>query len=616
MKSAPRPSSLRLLLARVRPHRKMLILGGVLGFVGSMAGLAQPYLAKLAVDAFQNKESLTGPLLTLTALVLGGAVVGALSAYVLERTAESVVLAARTGLVGRILRLRIADTDRLKPGDLLSRVTADTTLLRSVCTNGLTEAFTATVTLIGAVIMMVIMDAVLLLVTLGVLVVIGAATALVLPKIKRATEEAQTAVGEMSSVLERAVGALRTVKASGAETREIATVEGAARLAWSRGLKVAGWESIAGTATWLSIQLAFLAVLGVGGARVANGSMEVSSLVAFLLYLFYLTGPLAQIIGGATMLQTGLAAIDRIREIEDLPVEPASADSFGEVPGPQRRTAAGGTPSASDGTVPAGTAPSTPDTPASVGFDRVSFQYGDDRSPAHTDVSFTAHSGGMTALVGPSGAGKSTVFALLERFYEVNDGVIAVDGRDVRDWPLDELRATIGYVEQDAPILAGTLRDNLVFAAQDATEEQIREVVARTRLTDLMDRLPEGLDTAVGHRGVLLSGGERQRVAIARALLRNPRLLLLDEATSQLDAVNELALRDVIDEVAGSTTVLVIAHRLSTVTSADRIVVFDAGRVRAEGTHEELLGSDELYRELAATQFLIGDDDLTPVPSS
>ncbi|SFI43267.1 ATP-binding cassette, subfamily B [Streptosporangium canum] len=572
----PETASWRLLVAYVRPHRRALLLGGVLSLVGSLAGLAMPLLAKVVIDAFGEQRSLVGPVLGLTAAVLLGAAVGALGRYVLERMGEGVVFSARRSLVDRMLRLRVSEVDRLKPGDLLSRVTSDTTLLRAVFTDGVVETVSAVFMLVGAVVMMAIMDGPLLLITLAVLILVGSLVSLVMPRIRRASTQAQVAVGEMGAVLDRVLQAFRTVKASGAEDREIATVGAAAREARDRGVAVAWWTSIAGISAWVSAQLAFVAVLGVGGARVASGALEVSSLIAFLLYLFYLVAPIGQMVQGVTQMQNGLAAAERIREIEELPAEEA-AGAAGAV-----------------GTAPAG-----------VSFEGVAFRYGDDRPVVHHDVSFTVPAGGMTALVGPSGAGKSTVFALLERFYEQQSGTISVDGRDIGQWPLGELRASFGYVEQDAPVLDGSLRENLVFAAPGVGEADIRRVLALTRLEDLVARLPEGLETKVGHRGIMLSGGERQRVAIARALLRRPRLLLLDEATSQLDAVNELRLREVIAEVARETTVLVIAHRLSTVTTADRIVVMEAGRVRAVGTHRELLDDDDLYRELAATQFLL-----------
>ncbi|WP_328818386.1 ABC transporter ATP-binding protein [Nonomuraea cypriaca] len=564
------------LLAYIRPHRKMLVLGGLLGLIGSAAGLAMPLLAKYVVDAFGQNGSMATPLLWLTVAVLVGAVVSATGSYLMERTGEGIVLGARRKLVDRLLRLRVADVDRLKPGDLLSRVTGDTTLLRAVLTNGVVESVSAAFMLVGAIVMMAIMDGVLLLVTLLVLVLIGGLVSLIMPKIQRAQTHAQEAVGEMGAVLDRALQAYRTVKASGAEEREIAEVAEAAGRARDRGVQVAAWTSLAGTATFMAVQIAFLCVLAVGGARVASGTLEVSSLIAFLLYLFYLVPPIGQLVQGGVQLQQGLAAMKRINEIESLPAEPATP--VGAVAGVE---------------------------PVGVTFEDVVFRYGDDRPIVHAGVSFEVPPGGLTALVGPSGAGKSTVFGLLERFYDHQGGTITIGGRDIRDWPLGELRAALGYVEQDAPVLAGTLRENLLFAAQDATEDELRRAIVRTRLDDLVERLPEGLETAVGHRGVLLSGGERQRVAIARALLRRPRLLLLDEATSQLDAVNELRLREVIAEVAEETTVLVIAHRLSTVTNADRIVVMEAGGVRAVGTHGSLVGDDDLYRELAATQFLV-----------
>jgi ABC-type multidrug transport system fused ATPase/permease subunit len=573
-------SAWRLLLEHVNPYRWTILCGGLLGFLGGLASLAQPMVAKLAVDTLGQRRSLAGPVVLLAGVTIGGALLNMAGIYVLGRTAESVVLTARERLISRLLRLRVSALDRLKPGELLSRVTSDTTLLRSVSTYGLVHTVNAAFLLAGSIVLMVRLDPVLLLVTVAVLAVNAVAVLVVVPRIRRATERSQAAVGRMGAVLERALGGFRTIKAHGAEEGEIATVSRAARQAWRRGVEVTGWTALMEASAGLAVQVSFLAVLGIGGARVASGVLPVSSLVAFLLYLFLLTDPVTSLVNGATQLQAGLAAVVRLQELERLPVEPAAI----------RRS----------------TRPVWSPGPASVAFTDVWFRY---RYPpdgpwAHRGLTFQLPCGGTTAIVGPSGSGKSTIFALLERYYKPQSGSIAMDGRDIRAWPLPELRAAIGYVEQDAPILAGTLRDNLRLASSEATDEDFHAALTLTRLQDLLDRLPHGLDTPIGHRGTTLSGGERQRIAIARAVLRRPRVLLLDEATSQLDAVNELAMRALIEAVAPTTTVLVIAHRLSTVTTADRILVIDGGRVRAVGSHAELAGSDELYRRLATAQLL------------
>ncbi|WP_174856013.1 ABC transporter ATP-binding protein [Streptomyces hyaluromycini] len=576
----PKEPVFRLLLSYVRPHRWALLAGAALSLVTGATGLLLPLVARGLIDDLSHDRSITVKLLAMAGLVVGNAAVGALGSYVLRRTAESVVLGARRTLSSYLLRLRISAVDRTEPGDLMARITSDTTLLREVTTDSLVALGTGGLTLVATVVMMGVVDPVLLAVTLVVIALAGTVLGTIVPRINRASRRAQDAVGVMGASLERVLGALRTVKASGAEHREELALHEAAEESWRQSVRAAKWSAAAGNTAGLAMQLAFITVLAVGGARVATGAIGVGTLVAFLLYVFYLMQPIQQVVGAITQYQTGAGALARIQEALRLPAEPASLPAE----------------------LPSGGA-----EPASVAFTDVRFRYADDLPYVHHGVSFDVPARGMTAFVGPSGAGKTTVFSLIERFYDPESGTIAVDGRPVADWELPLLRSAIGYVEQDAPVLSGSLKDNLLLGNPEADEDAVARVVKTTRLDTLVAKLPQGLETLVGHRGTKLSGGERQRVAIARALLRRPRLLLLDEATSQLDAVNEAALRDTVADVARSTTVLVVAHRLSTVTMADRIVVMDAGLVRAVGTHRELVAADPLYAELAATQFLAAE---------
>jgi ABC-type multidrug transport system fused ATPase/permease subunit len=571
------PPARRLLLEYVRPHRWALLGGAVLSLLTGATGLMLPLVARDLIGDLADDRAITGAVLLMSALVVANAVLGAVGSYVLRRTAESVVLGARRSLSSYLLRLRVPAVDRSEPGDLMARITSDTTLLREVTTDSLVGVGTGGLTLVATVVLMGFVDPVLLAVTLAVIAGAGTVLGVIVPRISRASRQAQDAVGVMGASLERVLGALRTVKASGAEPREERVLHEAAQESWRQSVRAAKWSAAAGNTAGLSMQIAFITVLAVGGARVATGAIDIGTLVAFLLFVFYLMAPVSQLVGAVTRYQTGSAALSRIQEALRLPAEPAARPA----PLPEPGTA-----------------------PAALAFRDVRFRYADDLPFVHHGVTFTVPAQGMTAFVGPSGAGKTTVFSLIERFYEPHSGTITLDGRDLADWELPRLRASIGYVEQDAPVLSGSLRDNLLLGNPEADDATLARVLKTTRLDGLVDRLPDGLDTLVGHRGTKLSGGERQRVAIARALLRRPRLLLLDEATSQLDAVNEAALRDTVADVARTTTVLVVAHRLSTVTAADRIVVMDAGRVRAVGTHRELVTGDPLYAELAATQFL------------
>ncbi|MEU0955488.1 ABC transporter ATP-binding protein [Streptomyces niveus] len=579
---------LRVLLGYARPHRLVLFATLLLLLAASGAGLVQPLVAQHVLDGLADGDGVMGPVLLLAALVVLGAVLTGLQSWWQQRTSERVVRQIRRDLVFRLIRLRVPELDRRAPGDLISRVTSDSTLVQNAATEGLVMVANGVLSILGAVVLMGLVHLGLLGVTVGVLLAVTLVMVLILPRIREAVARSQESIGSVGAALDRALGAARTVKANGAEGRETARAGEAVDGAYRAGLTGARYVAMVKVLSGVSIQAAFLAVLGVGGALVASGGLEASALIAFLLYVFYLASPIGSLVAGLGMLQQGLGAVGRIEQVGRMPIEDdVDTDGDADERASVRRW---------DGK----------DAPP-VEFRDVHFSY-PDRSPALRGVSYTVRGGTQSALVGLSGAGKTTMFALLQRFYEPAAGRILIGGVDIATLPRAEVRRRIAYVEQESPVMAGTIEDNLTYAASEVSDEEVAEVLRLTRLDSLIERLPDGLRTEVGSRGVALSGGERQRLAIARALLRGPEVLLLDEATAQLDASNERALREAVEQAARRCTVILIAHRLSTVTGAEQIVVLEHGRVRATGTHEELVEADVLYRELAASQMLVGDD--------
>ena len=576
--TAPAPAGvgLRTLVPYLGEHRRALVAVAAVSLVGAAAALVQPLLVGRVITAVEAGDAVAPVVAALVVVLLGGSLLGAVQQYLLQRTAEGVVLSTRRSLVGRILRLPVAELDGRRTGDLVSRVGSDTTLLRAVITSGLVEVVSSVVVVVGAVVAMALVDVVLLAVTLAAVAVGMSAGIAVARRLRALALASQERVGEMSSAVERALSAVRTIRASGATEREVATVGTAARAAYDAGVRAARVEAAVAPVVGVAVQGSFIAVLGVGGYRVADGAITVAQLVSFILFLFLLVMPLGQLISAFAQLQLGLGALTRIEEVLRLPEEhPGPA----VVPAPRAQAPL-------------------------LQLRDVSFGY-PDGTPVLTGVGFAVPRGTRTALVGPSGAGKSTLLSLVERFHDVTAGAVLLDGVDVRDLPRAALRARLGYVEQEAPVLAGTLRENLLLAAPHARDDELAAVLAAVGLTGLVDRSPLGLEAPVGEGGVLLSGGERQRLAISRSLLARPELLLLDEPTASLDARNERALQDALDAVAERTTLLVVAHRLSTVVGSDQIVVLDGGRVVGTGTHAELLETTPLYRELAATQLLV-----------
>jgi ABC-type multidrug transport system fused ATPase/permease subunit len=552
--------------------------------VAAAGALAQPALVARVIDVVGSGGALLPAVSLLVLVLVASSAVGAVQEYLLQRTAEGVVLTTRRTLADRLLRLPIAEYDRRRTGDLMSRVGADTTLLRATVTSGVVDVAGSVVVAVGALVAMALVDGWLLLLTVLAVAIGLAVVVLVSRGVRKLSQRAQEEVGAMSAAVERALSAVRTIRASGATAREVAGVGESARRAYDAGVRVARLQALVSPAGSIAIQGAFLAVLGVGGYRVASGSISVAELVAFILYLFLLVMPLGQAISAWTQLQTGFGALARIQEV--LALDPEDDER------PERPAAV---------PVPAS---SRADGVPLLELEDVTFGY-PDGTPVLRGVSLQVPAGSRVALVGPSGAGKSTILALVEGFYPLDGGVVRWAGTDVRELPRAALRARLGYVEQEAPVLAGSVRDNLLLTRPDATDPELWAVLADVGLTDVVRRSPRGLDVLVGDEGVLLSGGERQRLAIARSLLARPALLLLDEPTASLDARNEGLLRDTLAAAAADRALLVVAHRLSTVIDSDQIVVLDAGRVVARGTHDELVVSSPLYRELASAQLLV-----------
>lgn len=575
------PAPLRSLIGYLGEHRRVLTAIVVLSIVGAALSLLQPLMINRIIASVGGTGSLGTAAGALVVVVLGAALAGAVQQFLLERTAEGIVLSARRRLVSHLLWLPIAVYDTRRAGDLVSRVGSDTTLVRTALTGGLADALGGALVFAGSLVAMVLIDPVLLGITLAVVAVAATSVIFASGRIQTLTRAAQDAVGRLASGVERGVSAVRTIRAAGATDREVERLVTEASSAYGFGVRVARIGAVLWPISGLAVQGSFLAVLGIGGYRVAAGELTVAELVTFVLFLFMMVMPLGQFFGAVSTVRAALGALARIDEI--LAVPPEQDDGLG----PGYATVA---PTRADG--------------VEIAFEHVDFAYHVDR-PVLIDVTFTVPRGSTTAVVGPSGAGKSTLLALVERFYDPTSGAVLMNGGDLRTVPRSLVRSRIGYVEQDAPVLAGTIRDNLVLAGPDADDVRCREVLAEVDLLERVDQHPDGLDAVLGDDGAGLSGGERQRLAIARALITDAPLLLLDEPTASLDSRTEQALTAAIASVASRRTVLIVAHRLATVIHADRIAVMDRGALIAVGTHAELLDSSELYRQLAQHQLLV-----------
>ena len=573
-------AQLKDLFPYLRPYKRVLTFAIALSMVGSLLALGQPLLIGQLISAVEENREIQTLAIAIIALIVSSALINAFQFYLLYKTGEGVVLSTRKALVARLLRLPIWQYDRRRTGDLVSRVGSDSTLLKAVLTQGLVDALGGLLQFFGAIIVMAFIDPLLLGSTLLVVFVAVGAIAFTGRKIRSATTKAQQKVGQMSASVERALSAIRTIRASRAEERESQEIYKDAEAAYDQGLSIARLSAAVAPIAQVAFNTAFIVVLGLGGLRVATGATTISSLVTFVILLFFMIGPLISAFGAYTSVMGALGALARIQEIMVLDEEESGSQG-------QHRAVS---------------------NTAAIEFKQVDFHYpsedGESKQILH-GVDFKIERGQRVALVGPSGAGKSTIFSLIERFYEPSAGEILLDGQNVTEFSRQILREQLGYVEQDAPVLAGSIRDNLLLGKSDATDQDLVEVLRQVNLTEVLNRDESGLDAEVGESGIMLSGGERQRLAIARALLAKPPILLLDESTSALDGPNEQRMREAIDAVAKNRTLVVIAHRLSTVVDSDQIIVLEHGKVVGVGTHSELVKSTPLYAELAKHQLLV-----------
>ncbi|WP_458683355.1 ABC transporter ATP-binding protein [Prescottella equi] len=564
----------------IRSHKAVLATAIGLSLAGTGLAIMQPRIMQTAVNQVTAGESATKPLLFLVLAVVGSAAVASVQYYASQRAAKSISRSLRDRLARRYLSMSVRAHDQSTSGDLQMRCMADAGLVESLIGVGVIPAFGAVVLLIGIAASMAAVDPVLFAITIGAV----AAGAVVVytcgPTVRRISQSVQEATSDVACAIDRMLGGIRTIKAFGAEAAEYKRVQLATGGLWRTSLKLVRLQAGVQPILNLCFQGAIVAVIAVGSVRVASGQLDLGGMLAYLMYLFLLAVPISSVGQSYTHIQVGLAAVARLREIDDLPRE--SQGSLTMTSAAPLRTS------------------NVSDQPL-IEVENVSFCY-DEATPVLRDVSMAVSDGEHVAIVGGSGCGKTTLLEILMRFYEPTTGLVRVAGSPATGWPLAHYRREFGLLGQGAPVLTGTIRDNLSMGTVQVADEVMTSVLRRVGLGDLIESSRSGLDTDLGEEGTGLSGGQRQRLAWARVLVADPPCLLLDEPTSHLDAIADRDFYDVIDEFAGEKTVITVTHRLAAARRADRIVVMCDGEIIGSGTHHTLLEEVPYYRRLVESE--------------
>jgi len=501
--------------------------------------------------------------------------------YFVSWVGERVSADLRLAVFSHLLHLHPGFFERNQPTEIQSRITTDTTLLQTVIGSSISIALRNALMFIGGVILLFITNAKLSLLVIGSVPFVVAPVIIFGRKVRRLSRTSQDTLADVGSYAGEALRHIKIVQAFNHQRTDENSFAERVEIAFSVAVQRIRQRSWLVAMVMLLVLSAIALMLWVGGQDVLRGQTSAGELAAFIFYAFIVAGSVGAISEVYSDLQRAAGATERLMEL---------LQSESELPEPA--------------------VPKSLSGEGQLRLDKIGFVY-----PTRPDqkvldqVDFAVAPGETVALVGPSGAGKSTLFDLLQRFYDPSAGSIYLDGVDIRDLRLADLRAQIGFVPQDPVLFSGSIRDNLLYGAPQASELDIARAVQQAHAAEFINVLPEGIDTVIGEGGMGLSGGQKQRLAIARALLPEPRLVLLDEATSALDADSERHISDSVRELRGHCSVLVIAHRLSTVREADRIVVLEAGRVLAIGTHSQLVADNPLYRRFVEIQFAAQSED-------